>query len=115
GRRLVENVERPPRAALRQFARQLHALRLAAAQRRRRLTKRDVAESDALQRAELGRDRRKVLENRQRLIDREIEDVGDRFAAILDLQRLAVVAAPFALLARDVDVGREGLLIAVSG
>ena len=51
--------------------------------------------------------RREVLEDRQRLIDREIEHVGDRLAAVLDLQRLAVVAPALALLARHVDVGQE--------
>ena len=107
GRRLVEDVERAAGAALRQLLRQLHALRLAARQRRRRLAELDVAEADVLQRAQLVGDRRKVLEQRQRLIDRQVEHVGDRLAAILDLERLAVVAAALALLARDVDVGQE--------
>ena len=49
----------------------------------------------------------KVLEQRQRLVHRQIEHIGDRLAAILDLERLAVVAPPLALLARDVDVGQE--------
>ena len=86
---------------------ELHALRFAAAQRRRRLAELDVAEADVLQRPKLVRDRRKVLEQRQRLIDGEVEHVGDRLAAVLDLERLAVVAAALALLARHVDVGQE--------
>ena len=49
----------------------------------------------------------KFSSERQRLIDGEVEDVGDRLAAVLDLQRLAVVAAALALLARHVDVGQE--------
>ena len=43
GRRLVEDVERAAGVALGQFARQLHALRLAAGQRRRALAELDVA------------------------------------------------------------------------
>ena len=93
-----------PVPRLRQLLRQLHALRLAARQRRRRLAELDVAEADVLQRAQLVGDGREVLEQRQRLIDRQLEDVGDRLAAVLDLERLAVVAAALALLARDVDV-----------
>ena len=62
GRRLVEDVERPAGAAARQLLRQLDALRLAAAERRRRLPELDVAEADFLQRAQLVGDRREVLE-----------------------------------------------------
>src|SRR5262249_34365657 len=106
-RRLVEDVKRPPRSTLRELLGQLHPLRLAAGKRRRRLAELDVSEADVLQRSQLVGDAGKVLEQRQRLVDREIEDVGDRFAAILDLERLAVVAPALALLARDVDVGQE--------
>ena len=49
----------------------------------------------------------KILEERQRLIDGQVEDVGDRLAAVLDVERLAIVAAALALLARHVDVGQE--------
>ena len=80
GRRLVEDVERPPGAAPRELARELHTLRFAAAQRRRRLPELDVAKTDILQRAQLVGDRRKVLEQRQRLIDSQVEHFGDRLA-----------------------------------
>ena len=43
----------------------------------------------------------------RRLLDRHVEDVGDRRAFVRDLQRLAVVAAAAADIARDVDVGQE--------
>src|SRR5207244_7349794 len=49
----------------------------------------------------------KIFERRQRLIDREIEDVRNRLPAVLDLERLAVVPASLALLARHVDVRQE--------
>ena len=107
GRRLVEDVQRAAGAALRQFSRQLHALRFPARQRRRRLSELDVAEADFLERAQLVRDRRHVLEQRKRLIDGEVQHVGDRFAAIANLERLAVVPPSFALLTRDVHVRQE--------
>ena len=53
GRRLVEDVQRPPGRPPRQLGRQLDPLRLAARQRRRRLAEMDVAEPDVEQRLEL--------------------------------------------------------------
>src|SRR5262245_55181338 len=107
GRGLVQNIERSPCTAPRQLFRELHALRLSPAERRRRLAETEVSEADILERAQLVGDRREVLEQRQRLIDGEIEHVGDRLAAVLDLERLAIVAASLALLAGDVHVRQE--------
>ncbi len=107
GGRLVEDVERPPGAAALQLARELHALRLAAGERRRRLAEVDVAEPDVVERLQLAPDRRDVLEEVQRLLDRHVEHLGDVLALVRHLQRLAVVARALADLARDVDVGQE--------
>ncbi len=96
-----------PVPASRQFFRQLDALCLSPAQRRRGLTQLDVSEADALQRAQLVGDGRKVFEQRQCLIDRQLEHVRDRLAAILNVERLAVVAPALALLARDVHIGQK--------
>jgi hypothetical protein len=52
-------------------------------------------------------DLRNRLEELNRLADRHLEHVGDRLALVADLERLAVVAAPVALLAGDVDIGQE--------
>ena len=52
-------------------------------------------------------DLRDVREELDRLLDRHLEHVRDRLALEPDLERLAVVAPPVALLARDVDVGQE--------
>jgi hypothetical protein len=71
------------------------------------LTELDVTETDVLQRAQLVRNRREVLQQRERLVDGEIEYVGDRLAAVFDLESFTVVAAPFALLARDVHVRQK--------
>ena len=78
GRRLVEDVERPAGAAPLQLARELDALRLAAGERRRRLAELDVAEADVVERLQLAPDRRDVLEEVQRLLDRHVEDVATR-------------------------------------
>ena len=51
--------------------------------------------------------RREVLEERQRLVDGQIEHVGDRLSAIQDLECLAVVPSALALFARHVHVGKE--------
>src|SRR3954452_17868285 len=42
-----------------------------------------------------------------RLLDCHLEDVGDRLALVVDLERFAVVALALADLARDVDVRQE--------
>src|SRR5262245_54673732 len=84
GRWLVENVERSPRPAARQFLRKLHPLRLSPAQRRRGLAEPEVAEPDVLQSAQLVCDGREILEQGQCLVDGEVEDVSDRLAAVLD-------------------------------
>src|SRR5690606_5218952 len=96
-RRLVEDVQRPSGAPTRQFLGQLHPLGLAAAERRRGLAELDVAEAHLLQRAELAGDGREALEERQRLLDVEVEDVGNRLAAIAHVERLSVVTTALAL------------------
>ena len=94
-------------ARLRQLLAELHALRLAARQRRRRLADLHVAEAHPLQRRELLADRGHRGEELDRLLDGHVEHVGDRLALELHLERLAVVALALADLAGDVDVGQE--------
>ncbi len=67
----------------------------------------DVAESDVEQRLELHPDLGHGSEEPDGLVDRHLEDVGDRATLVVDLQRLAVVALALADLAGDVDVGQE--------
>ncbi len=107
GRGLVEDVERAPGRDLRELGRELDALGLAAGERRRGLAEPDVAEPDLVERLQAPADLRDVLEERQRLLDRHVEHVGDGLALEADLERLAVVALAVALLARDVDVREE--------
>ena len=47
------------------------------------------------------------LEDLERLLRGHLQDVGDRVAAVVDLERLAVVAPAAADLAGHVDVGQE--------
>ncbi len=60
-----------------------------------------------MQRLQPALDRRDVLEEPERLLDRQREHVSDRLVLELHLQRLAVVARSLAHVARHVDVGQE--------
>ena len=64
-------------ARRRELLRQLDALRLAAAQGRRRLADLDVAEADLLQHQHLVADAGDRLEELGRVLDRHVEHVGD--------------------------------------
>ena len=90
-----------------ELARELHALRFAARQRRRGLAERDVPEAHLAQRLELVGDARDGAEEVRRLLHRDGERVGDREAAVLHLERLAVVPEAAARVARDEHVGQE--------
>ena len=96
-----------PGRLLGQLLRQLDPLRLAARQRRRRLSELDVAEADLAQRLQLLPDLGDVLQELAGLGDGHVEHVGDAGLAVVHLQRLAVVAPAAAGLALDVDVGQE--------
>ena len=103
----VEQVERTPGLPLGQLAGQLHALRFAAGKRGRGLAQMDVAEADIDQRLQLGRGGGNVFEDRQRVGDGQVEQVGDRVAVEADLQGLLIVTAAVAYVAQDVHVGQE--------
>ena len=96
-----------PGGDLRELGGQLHALRLAAGQRRRRLAEADVAQADRVERLQAPADLGDVLEEDDRLLDGHVEHVGDRLALEADVERFLVVALAVALLARHVDVGQE--------
>src|SRR4051794_14418119 len=104
---LIEDVEGVARGDLGELRRELHPLRLAARQRGRRLSETDVVEAHVAQGSQATVDLGDLLEEVDRLLDRHLEDVGDRLALEPDLQRFPVVAATVALLAGDVDVGQE--------
>ena len=104
---LVEDVEGAAGGPPRELGGQLDALGLAARQGGRRLAEMDVAQPHVVQRLELGADGGHGLEEVERLGDRHLQDVGDRAAAVEDLQRLPVVALAAAHLARHVHVRQE--------
>jgi hypothetical protein len=105
--RLVEDVERAAGVALAEFAREFHALRFAARQRRRALAQLDVGEADVHQRFEFAREHGHGLEQLERVFDGHLKHVGDRVALVGDLERLAVVALAVADVAGHVDVGQK--------
>src|SRR5258706_11931864 len=67
----------------------------------------DVAQPDLLQGQELVADDRHGLEELDALVDRHLQNVGDRLAAEVDFQGLAVVALALADVALDINVGQE--------
>ncbi len=99
GCRLVEDVQRAAGVAPRQLGAELHALRLATTELRRRLAETDVAEPDILKRPHPPQNPRLVLEEHGRFVDGHLEHVGDALAAELHLERFAVVATALAHLA----------------
>src|SRR4051794_13719466 len=105
--RPVEHVDSAPGGPLLELARQLHPLRLAAREGRRRLAEPDVAQPHLAQGLHVARDRGHRGEEVGGLLDRHVEDLGDRLALVVDLERLAVVAGAVTDLARHVDVGQE--------
>ena len=107
GRRFVEDVERPARRALPQLRGELHSLGFSAREGGRWLSEPDIAEADIEQRSEHPGDLRLVLEERQGLLDRHVEDVGDRMTLEEHLEGVPVVAEPTACVARYVHVGQE--------
>src|SRR3954463_15211758 len=96
GRRLVEDVERAAGRNLAELSCELHTLSLTAGQRRRGLTERHVVEPDVVQRLQPAADLRDLREELERLLDRHLEHVGNRLSLEAHLERLAVVALPFA-------------------
>lgn len=106
-RRLVEDIERAARVALRKFARQLDALALAARQRGAGLAEGQIAQSHFLNGAEFLVDVGNVFEKLNGHIDRHVQHVVDILALVFDFERLAVVTVSAARLAAHVNVGQE--------
>src|SRR5688572_27364688 len=107
GRRLVEDVQGAARVAPRKLRRELHALRFAAGQRRRALAEVDIAESHVVEGLQFLADAWLVLEERERVLDRHVERVGNALPAELHLERLPIVAATLADVAGHVHVRQE--------
>src|ERR1051326_4335247 len=104
---LIENVNGAARRALGKLLCQLDPLRLAPGKSCSRLTKLDITQTDIKQSLQFLFDLRMVFQNRQRLFDRRIEQLCDRFAFVLYRKRLAVVACAAADIAEHVNVGKK--------
>ena len=104
---LVQQVEGPAGALLDQLAGELDALGLAAGEGRRRLAELHVIQPHVVQRLQLPRDQRDVLEVRQRLLDVHLEHLGDRLALVADLEGLVVEAMSLADRASDPEVSQK--------
>ena len=119
GRRLVEDEERVRLAVAAEVRGELHALRLAAGERRERLAEAQVVEADVGQRLQaVARPRRR--RRRPRRASATVRSSTSRIdaAPAADLEDLGLEARAVALGARHVDVGEElhlDLLEAVAG
>ena len=118
GGRLVEDEERVRLALPPEMRGELHALGLAARERRQRLAEPQVVEPDVDQGAEAPGDVGDVGEDLDGLGDGEVEDLADVAPVRAHLQHLGPEARSAALRAGDVDVGEElhlDLLEALAG
>ena len=78
GSGFVEYVDRFTCRAFREFLREFDTLRFPTAQSRGRLPDLDITQTDVEQRLELLFDLRNVLQDRQSVLDRRVEQVRDR-------------------------------------
>ncbi len=104
---LVEDVEGAAGGALGELARQLHPLRLAARQGGGALAELDVAQPHVHQGLEAAAQGGHRGEKVEPLLHGHRQDLADVLAFVANLQGLAVVAQPLALVAGDEDVGEE--------
>ncbi len=107
GGRLIQNVQRASRCPLREFLRELDALRFAARQRGRALSQANVRQPHVEQGLQFRLHGRHGGKERQRVLDREVENFLDVFALEADFQGLAVVAPALADIAGHVNVGEK--------
>src|SRR5690606_23102448 len=104
---LVQDVQRAPRTAAREFQRRLYALRLAARQGGGARAQAYVRQAHVGQWGRLARGGRPRFELFERLCHREPEYFADIAAAITDFEGFAVVAFAVAYVAGHVHVGQE--------
>ena len=107
GGRLVQDIERVAGGAAGEFGGQFDALGFAAGQRGRRLAQMDIAQADIVQGLQLVLDGGDIGEEFQRFFHGHIQDIGDRFAPVADVQRLPVIALAVADFAGDIDIRQE--------
>ena len=104
---LIEDVERSAGGALCELARELYPLCFAAGESCRVLSEAHVRKANVSESLQPAGDRRHVLEETQRVLDRHLEDLMDALAAVADLECLAVITLAPAHIAGHVDVRQE--------
>src|SRR6185437_2872980 len=104
---LVEDIERAAGLAAGKLAGELGALGFAAGKRGGGLAELDVTEADIGKRLELLLDGGNIFEHLERLLDGQIEKIGDRIALVAHGKRLRIVALAAADFAGDVDIRKE--------
>ena len=106
-RGLVQDVEGLARLLAVKLLGELHALGLAARERRGTLAQVDVAQPHVKEGLQLVLDARDAAKERERLGHGHVEHIADALAVIGDLKGLAIIALAVADLAGHVDVGQE--------
>jgi len=106
-RRLVQQIESASRRALAKLASQLDTLRLTSRQGGGGLPQVDIPQPHLIERRENSFDRWDIAKRLPRLLDRQIENIGDIQPFVPHGQSLAIVPAPTAHLAGDIDIGQE--------
>ncbi|MNE50429.1 hypothetical protein D3C80_1450020 [compost metagenome] len=107
GGRFIQDVQRLTRPAFGQLTRKLHALRLTAGQRCRRLPQTNIGQPHVHQRLQLTRQRRHCIKELTGFFDGHIQHFVDCLALVLNLQRFAVIAFASALIARHINIRQE--------
>src|ERR1700733_1423071 len=86
---------------------QLHALRFASGERGGGLSKPQIAKAYLIKAAQFFREPWSFREKSQRLANREIQNLVNVLALVMDLQHLRLIARAFAFVADQLDVGEE--------
>src|SRR5690606_8147679 len=107
GRRLVEDEESLVAPHIGEVRGQLHPLRLTPTQSGCRLAEPDVSEPDVGKRLEPPRNPVVSIKEGNRLVNRHLEDVDDRFPLELRVQYLTLVPRSMAGITRELDGGEE--------
>ena len=107
GGRLIENIDGLAGRAFGQLGSQLGALRLTAGQRRGGLAQLDIAQTDLAHSLQSACDLGHVGEELTCFIYRHIQHFIDIFALVAHLERLLVVAAALAHIARHINIWQE--------
>src|ERR1019366_6821018 len=86
---------------------QLHALRLASRERRRRLPKSQVSKAHFVQYAKFLREPRNLGKKLERFANGKVQHLVNALAFVVDFEHLRLVARPLAFVADQFHIGQE--------